>query len=128
MRCKRLGNSEVTAARLTFWGQVLRGATMCVEDAMQWYQIVGWVSFAFGVLRLLFAGPRVVKLVARPKSWRMPATLKGRVWTDLVLIFQGLFLASSARALWPLIVVLALVAASFLVWVYNFRARRQKAG
>lgn len=89
---------------------------------MQWYQIFGWVCVPLGAL---MAGPGVVKLVARPKSWRVPATLKGNTWTGLFLIFIGLTLVTGA--LWPVIANLVLLAASFLVWVYNFRARRQRA-
>jgi chromate transport protein ChrA len=90
---------------------------------MAWYQIFGWVCVPLGVL---MAGPGVVKLVARPKSWRMPATLsRSKTWSSLLLLCTGLALAT--QTLWPEIVVLILVAAYFLVWVNNVRAlRRQK--
>jgi hypothetical protein len=90
---------------------------------MAWYQTAGWVFAALGVLT---AGPGVVKLAARPKNWRMPATLSGsKTWSGLLLLCSGLALAT--QNLWPEIATIILLAAYFLVWVNKVRARRQKA-
>ena len=91
---------------------------------MHWYQIYGWVSVALGALGPLMAGPGVVKLVARPRIWRMPRSLDGSTFWGLLLIFTGLALAT--QTLWPEIVALVLLAAHFLVQVNDVRARRRQ--
>jgi hypothetical protein len=88
---------------------------------MQWYQIFGWACAALGAL---MAGPGVVKLVARPKNWRTPASLGRSTFSGLMLVCQSLALATGA--LWPEIVGITLVAAYCLVWVNNVRAQRRQ--
>ena len=89
---------------------------------MHWYQIVGWVIAAYGALG---AVPGVVKLVARPRSWRMPRSLDRNTFSGLLALLTGLGLAT--LNLWPWIAGIILLAARFLVWVNNVRVRRQKA-
>jgi hypothetical protein len=93
---------------------------------MQWYQIVGWVIFAVGVVFLLLDGPAVVKLVAGPKSG-LPLAILQKTWGGFALASSGL--GAATGALWPWIVNLTISAAYFAVWAYDLRAQqRQKAG
>jgi hypothetical protein len=88
---------------------------------MAWYQTAGWVFLALGVLT---AAPGVVKLVARPKSWRVPASLSGQTFSGLMLMSSGLPLATVS--LWAWIPCIALLTSSFLVWVNSVRVRRRQ--
>jgi energy-converting hydrogenase Eha subunit C len=88
---------------------------------MQWYQIFGWVCVPLGAL---MAGPGVVKLVARPKNLRIPASLDRSTFSGLLLVCQSLALATGA--LWAEIVAITLLAAYFLVWVNNVRTQRRE--
>jgi hypothetical protein len=91
---------------------------------MEWYQIAGCVGAALGAVT---AAPGVFKLITRPSTWRMPATLsESGTWSSLLLLFSGL--AAATETLWPWIVIITLLAAYFVVPVLSrVRQRRHRA-